>query len=290
MVLLAIGLGLFLLALLFFIPVQWGRRTEISRNQLNSLVVAQRLDEMAVEASDEAHRQVLEQEAKRDFIDQSGEGERDAQPLSRVVEPPRQEGRRAYWLAASAFCALVVVVALLSGHVSNRVYWQQQLESGEITIPSDAVLSRQTLVTLYLQQRAKLAKEPQQPSGWATLSEWALQLGQGEDAINAATRAHQQDKDNPAFALQYAKVKVMTGSGSESARQILLSQAKYSPLNPEVFVLLGVDAYQQAHYQSALAFWSIAQSNGAAKQIPQYPVTQYIQSALQKTQASTAVE
>lgn len=283
MVLILFGLGLFFLALLFFIPAQWLRRTGVNRDELNRALMAHRLTEMAAETSGEqGYRQVLTQEAKQDFLAQSrvikqasNSNEQQVslqeqpyskeQPLKAKERQGDKGGHRAHWQAALAFTALVSLFAVQSDHLSDRVYWQQQLADVPPSPNLDTPVPRQSLVKLFLHERVKLASEPHQPLGWARLSEWALQLGQVDDAIQAITRAYQQDQDNKTIALQYAKVHVMSGAGSIPARQILLSLAKQAPLDPEVFVLLGVDAYQQAHYQSALAFWSIAQSNGAAQ-------------------------
>ncbi len=104
---------------------------------------------------------------------------------------------------------------------------------------------------------AKLAKNPDNPEGWAMLARSYMNLERPKEALQAFSHLTQQLNDDPQLMVDYAEALASSGQdqGMAQARTWVDKALALEPGNPKGLFLSGGFAFADKNYRKAAAVW-----------------------------------
>ncbi len=104
---------------------------------------------------------------------------------------------------------------------------------------------------------AKLAKNPDNPEGWAMLARSYMNLDRPKEALQAFSHLTQQLNDDPQLMVDYAEALASSGQdqGMAQARTWVDKALALEPGNPKGLFLSGGFAFADKNYRKAAAVW-----------------------------------
>lgn len=105
----------------------------------------------------------------------------------------------------------------------------------------------------------RLKDHPEDVEGWALLGRAYQALNRPNDSLDAFKHAHALAADNTALTVEYAQALAMVAPTRRiegESRSLLEGVLKTEPQNQRALWLLGISAYQDAHYDEAIARWN----------------------------------
>ncbi len=104
---------------------------------------------------------------------------------------------------------------------------------------------------------AKLAKEPNNPQGWAMLARSYMNLDKPKEAVEAFGHLAAQLRDDPQLMVDYAEALTASGEdpGMAKARALVQSALALEPSNGKGLFLAGGIAFADRDYRKADSYW-----------------------------------
>ncbi|MBU6467815.1 MAG: c-type cytochrome biogenesis protein CcmI [Betaproteobacteria bacterium] len=202
----------------------------VYRDQLAELQEELKAGSMAQEdfeqASSEIQRRLLEDTAEQHALTEN------------------KTDRRWIWGAIVLIPILSVSFYLWRGHL-------------DVFKPENAALSEGQITAMVEGLAAKLAKNPNDPKGWAMLGHSYMTLNRPIDAVNAFAHIESTMNDDPSLMADYAEALVASGEdkGFVHSQVLVAKVLKLEPGNPKGLYLHGGFLFAQKDYKGAEESW-----------------------------------
>ncbi len=234
-------LCLVVVALLFFFLLRRRGMVSDNRKALNAAVYRDQLTELASEheegsledadyaqARDEVQRRLLEDTA---------------------VTPEVTDYAHGRKVAVAVLLALPVMAAgLYAWHGHPEAFDPQR---------APQLVEQQQINAMVESLAAKLAKNPDDPEGWAMLARSYMNLDRPKDAVVAFSHLSAQMKDNPQLMVDYAEALAASGEENGMVKGFMLVQQALAlePGNAKGLFLAGGFAFAAQDYRKAAGYW-----------------------------------
>ncbi|WP_130830914.1 c-type cytochrome biogenesis protein CcmI [[Erwinia] mediterraneensis] len=249
-VLLAAASALFLLA-------GWRARSVSAdaRDRLNKIFYQQRLQELTQDEAQGvvAERPVMERELQQTLL-------ADIPQAS-----PQQVHSSSRWILLPGVMVLVGVTLVMywkTGNLPEVIAWQQVQADyphlrARVMEPAAKPLTMEELARLQLGLRSALQQDARNPDDWAMLGRLGMVLNNVVTARQAFNHALQLAPNNLALKLDYAEVLTRSADVQDNREGGLLLQdlRKQQPDDLRILGLLAFNAFNQQHYDEAIAAW-----------------------------------
>ncbi|MBP2167704.1 cytochrome c-type biogenesis protein CcmI [Erwinia toletana] len=225
------------------------------RDKLNTAFYHQRLQELEQDEAQGvvAERPEMVRELQQTLLTDIPDG---AYPQARSVSR--------WVLLPGVLLIFIVSLALYFnvGGLPQLMAWQQVKNDlpalrGRVMDPDGRPLSMEELARLGLGIRSELQTDPTNLDDWMMLGRIGMVLNNPTTAGQAFQHALQLSPGNQEVKLSYAEVLTRSGDAQDNreAEVMLLAMQKEDSQNLRVLGLLAFNAYQQQHYDRAIAGW-----------------------------------
>lgn len=173
-----------------------------------------------------------------------------------IVYPLRQFKGFAILIIVVYIGAAIVLYQYWGGLNQFRTY-QQKLDHAQTVKKLAAQYTKPEQLIQKL--RSKLDDTPQSAQGWYLLGKLYGAQGNWREAHQAFSKAQTLKPDSTEFAIQdiYARWMLNHQRLNHVLRQELHLLLRQFPNQPDILMLLAMDAFETQHYQQAIDYWNI---------------------------------
>lgn len=244
------------LAILFYLIYTVQRKLGVSdhRRALNAAVYRDQLQELAAERDDgslaSADYDQAREEIERRLLDESS-------GLPEVTD--RVHGRMGVWALLVVIPVMAVGFYLWRGHPEGLDWQNTTAAEGPAMAPGG--MTPDKINAMITQLAAKLAKDPNNPKGWAMLGRSYMNTDKPAEAVKAFAHLKKEMEQDPELMVDYAEALAADAQVRGDDRQMMESNdwvekaLKLEPGNGKGLFMAGSFALITQQYDKARADW-----------------------------------